>query len=374
MTDDTTRPLSSDQQEQESIQQEPAPAHTSSYTSSSSAASAATSVGPDHDPSVGLGEVPPRPFPLAAEVGGGENEPALDAAEAAALREDPKIRVLPTRGGTPTPSRMWAAKLYAYLRPKNATAEDTLKRMLVVLGTMRHRIPPYAPPADEALLTTWLQEDGWEEEYQRTAAVRQLGEEGIQSHTLLRRALAVARQAQDVLDAAYDAAHRPEATASDYRAWVAAQRAWIDAQQHLMDVERAVRRRELEDPERHRRDFEQRRRELAEEYGGRGAQYMVLIDGLVSVEMRLAAVAASGRDISSDEFAELHRLKLTYVNQLQKYTEALKTERVVPEVRQAVLATLAIVERHLASQPVTWQAIVREVEAAVQPAATAGVA
>lgn len=262
--------------------------------------------------------------------------------------------------------REWAASVYPHFRRQAGSLPAALDAMLVVLRERRDLVPAVAPPPKLDLLQAWAMQDDWEGRFQRLQAVEQAAP-GRQLQELMSRE----RQARDVLDDAYRRAMDEKASPADVSRWATALEAWTRASARLREEAEALRRVELE--ERADRIWTRRalrlEQELLREYGSLGAQYRILVRRLVSAEMRLERAEASGRMIDAAEYAELARTVRDLVAQLQKHTEATRTEAVRVEVQQAVATTLSIVERRLADRPTLWAEVVREVRQAIEGAA-----
>lgn len=148
-----------------------------------------------------------------------------------------------------------------------------------------------------------------------------------------------------------------------------AYRRWYDAQHQAVTLEQETRRRKLESLSLYLRQFEQTREELLREYGDLGPQYRMLVDRMAAVDTRIHVMERSGRDVDPGEFSELHKTHLSYVNQLQKYTEAQKSETLNKQTQDTVSAVMVIIEHRIANtNPQLWREIVGDVRKAIEAA------
>jgi hypothetical protein len=109
--------------------------------------------------------------------------------------------------------------------------------------------------------------------------------------------------------------------------------------------------------------------ELKEQFDG-GPHYDLLCERVGSLTVRLKQMEASGRDFSPGEHAQLNAQLLSYINQLQKYTEAMKSESISREAQTVAENILQIVEKHCAvTYPELWLTVMKDVRAALESAA-----
>jgi alkylation response protein AidB-like acyl-CoA dehydrogenase len=114
---------------------------------------------------------------------------------------------------------------------------------------------------------------------------------------------------------------------------------------------------------------EEKLRELQEQFDG-GPHYDLLCERVAGLHVRLKQMEASGRDYPAAEYAYLNQQLLGYINQLQRYTEAMKTESISREAQGVAEKILQVVERNLAtSHPELWRGVVRDVRQALESAA-----
>ena len=148
-----------------------------------------------------------------------------------------------------------------------------------------------------------------------------------------------------------------------------AYRRWYDAQHQAVSLEQETRRRKLESLGLYLRQFEDTKAHLLAEYGDLGPQYRMLVDRMAAVDTRIHVMERSGRDVDPGEFSELHKTHLAYVNQLQKYTEAQKSETLNKQTQDTVSAVMVIIEHRIANtNPQLWREIVGDVRKAIEAA------
>jgi hypothetical protein len=164
-----------------------------------------------------------------------------------------------------------------------------------------------------------------------------------------------------------DEADLLESVRKDVRA---AYRRWYEISQQAAQMAEQVRRTALE--LRAAQDWEGQRtqllRKLQAQFEG-GPHYDLLCERVSGLHVRLQQMEASGRDFSPAEHATLNAQLLGYVNQLQKYTEALKSESISKEAQSVAESILQIVEKHCAtSYPELWLHVMRDVRASLEAA------
>jgi hypothetical protein len=148
-----------------------------------------------------------------------------------------------------------------------------------------------------------------------------------------------------------------------------AYRRWYDAQAQAVSLEAETRRRKLESLSFYMQAYEGTCAHLMEEYGDLGPQYRMLVERMAAVDTRIKLMERSGRDIEVSELEALHKLHLSYVNQLQKYTEAQKSETLTKQTQDTVSAVMVIIEHRIATtNPQLWREIVGDVRKAIEAA------
>lgn len=147
---------------------------------------------------------------------------------------------------------------------------------------------------------------------------------------------------------------------------------WLSAQEQAKHAEEEVRKRSLEVPR--SGEWAEMCRILTEElkrqYDGLGPHYDLLCENTASLAVRLRMIEASGRDVSSGEYVEMHKLYLGYVNQLQKYTEAMKSQTVSKLTQEVAEQIVQLFERHFGNTyPEEWKVCVQELRGLIEEAA-----
>lgn len=110
--------------------------------------------------------------------------------------------------------------------------------------------------------------------------------------------------------------------------------------------------------------------ELQDEFQSGGPHYDLLCERVAGLHVRLREMEQAGRAYPPQEHARLNTQLLAYINQLQRYTEAMKTETISKEAQGVAEKILMIVEKNLAtSYPELWRGVMREVRMALEQAA-----
>lgn len=269
-------------------------------------------------------------------------------------------------------ARNLVRQIYLKYRPACTAPAPAIERVVELLRTQRDKLPPYTPVADDYLVTTWEREGGWEHEFQRQERLRALDEPELRDDRRLEDALQLVRENREIVERLRDKLSLEEAGPADFQRWKFAQDALASAQKRLDEVEAKVRARLTDqgsDVE-YSPEYQKLLGELMEAYGDKGVQYRVLVRTLAAAEVKLRAVQRAGSE--SESFVELTKLVVSISNQIQKYTEAQKTQAIDEKVQEGMVAVLNIVERHLQGFPNVWKAIAQEVAAAVgEPEAVA---
>jgi hypothetical protein len=109
--------------------------------------------------------------------------------------------------------------------------------------------------------------------------------------------------------------------------------------------------------------------ELKEQFDG-GPQYDLLCERAAALTARLRRMEDSAREFPAADHARLNQQLLSYINQLQKYTEAMKSETLSREAQGVAEQILMIVEKSLATTyPELWHSVMRDVRQALESAA-----
>lgn len=137
-------------------------------------------------------------------------------------------------------------------------------------------------------------------------------------------------------------------------------------------AEADVRRRKLEAPlaGRWAHEHVRLRKELQEQYTGLGPQYDLLCDNAAATAVMLRQLEESGGDFDMSTWKDIHELHLKYLNQLQKYTEAMKSESINRQTQEVVIEVIRVFESHFGNTyPDVWKRATGEIKALVEGAA-----
>src|SRR5215831_992763 len=146
-----------------------------------------------------------------------------------------------------------------------------------------------------------------------------------------------------------------------------AYRRWYEIQAQATQLEQEARRRQLESLQLFKQRYEETYNDLLEHYGDLGPQYRLLVERLSSIDARIHILDNSQRDLRPEEVTELNKLHLTLVNQLQRYTEATKTETLNKQTQDVINQILIIVEHRVSpANPQLWREVVHDVRTAVE--------
>lgn len=290
------------------------------------------------------------------------------------LAPPPPTTPQPPAAPAPSSPRLVGRDLYLKIRAAapHYDHELALGFLVKALTSRRDRLPASAPPADEALLRLWAAQDEWEQRHESSRTIRTLHSHALSQNNALVELRNAERAAKDLYDDAVVRAspdpRNPNAVppAAAYEKARSAWRLWVEAREELRREEDSARRRELEgqrsDSARER--IEHLTQVLISQYDGLGPQYELMCRSLAEVRVRREQVSQSGRDITSDEFAKLAELEIRIVGQIQKHTEATKSESLSKEAKEMALAVLRHVERVVAPRnPRLWRDVVQEVKA-----------
>lgn len=202
---------------------------------------------------------------------------------------------------------------------------------------------------------------------------------GLDPELRLRYVLFAQRRAYDEWDECcreadnIDPAEDPDLLESARRNVRNAYRRWSEIADQATSLGEQLRRKQLEIPDSPsmQAEYERMLSDLLQQFDG-GPHYRLLCERVAGLHVRLKSMEASGRSYSPSEHHSLNGQLLSYVNQLQKYTETMKSENITKESQAVAEAILGLVEKHLAtSQPDLWHAIMRDVRAALEVARAA---
>lgn len=146
-----------------------------------------------------------------------------------------------------------------------------------------------------------------------------------------------------------------------------AYRRWFEIQAQATSLEQEARRRQLESLELYKHRFQQVHDDLMEHYGDLGPQYRLLVERMAAVDAKLNIIESSTRDVPPTELIELNKLHTSLMNQLQRYTEATKTESLTRQTQETIQQLMIIVEHRVSpANPQLWREIVHDVRTAVE--------
>lgn len=163
----------------------------------------------------------------------------------------------------------------------------------------------------------------------------------------------------------------PEALQLARRAIRDAYRRWYEVSGQAASLADEVRKAHLEAPTASEWDHAHAElmASLKEQFEG-GPHYDLLCERVAGLHVRLKRMEASGRDVPASEHAQVNAQLLGYINQLQKYTEAMKSESISREAQTVAEEILQLVEKHCAvTYPELWLTIMRDVRSALEQAA-----
>jgi len=153
-----------------------------------------------------------------------------------------------------------------------------------------------------------------------------------------------------------------------------AYRRWYEISQQAQDLGEKFRRARLELPRTQvwEAQYQQMLHDFDAQYEQGGPQYKLLCERVAGLTIRLRQMEASGRDFNQSEYNQTNASLLSFVNQLQRFTEATRTEAVSKEAQAVAEVLMGIMERHVAvTYPELWQRIVGDVRRALEGVGTA---
>ena len=107
---------------------------------------------------------------------------------------------------------------------------------------------------------------------------------------------------------------------------------------------------------------------LKEQFDG-GPHYDLLCERVAALTARLRRMEEGPREYPPLEHSRLNQQLLGYINQLQKYTEAMKSETLSKEAQGVAEQILMVVEKNLSvSHPELWHSVMRDVRQALETA------
>ena len=153
-----------------------------------------------------------------------------------------------------------------------------------------------------------------------------------------------------------------------------AYRRWYEISQQAQDLGEKFRRARLELPRTQvwEAQYQEMLSQFDEQYSTGGPQYRLLAERVAGLTIRLRQMESSGRDFNQSEYNQTNASLLSFVNQLQRFTEATRTEAVSKEAQAVAEVLMGIMERHVAvTYPELWQRIVIDIRRAMEGVGTA---
>ena len=148
-----------------------------------------------------------------------------------------------------------------------------------------------------------------------------------------------------------------------------AYRRWFEISQQAQDLGEKFRRAKLELPRtaKWEQDYQAMLHDFDVQYESGGPQYKLLCERVAGLTIRLRQMEASGRDFNQSEYNQTNASLLSFVNQLQRFTEATRTEAVSKEAQAVAEVLMGIMERHVSpTYPELWQRIVVDIRRAME--------
>lgn len=256
-----------------------------------------------------------------------------------------------------------ARELYFRLRSRGQPPADALASLQTVLASGRADLPPDAPPPEP--VRGWAIEHSWERRFSQQESLRPLDGETQRAAATVEETKIYLQKAKDRLDAHTD---KEEGWGeAGTKIFVALSGQVLRWQSALGEAEDHLRQLILErQTEEARQQAEALYTDLIEQYGGMGKQYELLCKRLAEITVKIEQANASGRLVSAEEFSKLYDMHIKAVGQLQKYTEATKSETLTKETREYLTALLRVMEPHLAPvAPSAWRDALQAVRAKI---------
>jgi hypothetical protein len=147
-----------------------------------------------------------------------------------------------------------------------------------------------------------------------------------------------------------------------------AYRRWSEIADQAQNLSESLRRKTLELPNTvvFQEEYNLLLGQLQSQFDG-GPHYELLCERVAGLTVKLRQLESSGRSYSPAEHSQLNAQLLSYINQLQKYTESMKSESISRESQAVAEHILALVEKHCSSSyPELYLAIMRDVRGALE--------
>lgn len=132
-----------------------------------------------------------------------------------------------------------------------------------------------------------------------------------------------------------------------------------DIRSDLEGVEKEVRElRQVEDEQGHwNRRYNALFALLYDQYDGLGPQYTILVQNTACSQVRLEQLIAAGCDLTEPGYQRATKDIRDWVQTLQRYTEAQKSETILVHQKQAIVKVLKVLEEYMLSyDPDLWKA------------------
>lgn len=211
----------------------------------------------------------------------------------------------------------------------------------------------------------WKIEDRWELAFRAAASLTILADDSLRHDVMLLSLLKRKKQVEGILDDLFDTStsmgDEQAKAAREYLKYSSEVDRIID---RINEFARQAATRFAEQNALPR--WDERRREISQDlhaaYHGKGPQYDLLCQQLVSAKILLEQVEASPHNLDPSDYAKMTQVVVLLTNQLQKFTEATKSEAIRTEVQDALVKFMGIVEQVVApSYPSLWNQLVQEV-------------
>lgn len=147
-----------------------------------------------------------------------------------------------------------------------------------------------------------------------------------------------------------------------------AYRRWSEIADQAQSLSESLRRKTLELPNTaaFQTEYAALLQSLKDQFDG-GPHYELLCERVAGLTVKLRQLENSGRSYAPAEHSQLNAQLLSYINQLQKYTESMKSESISRESQAVAEHILALVEKHCsATYPELYLAIMRDVRGALE--------
>lgn len=259
----------------------------------------------------------------------------------------------PSAGDCPVPILI-AEQLYRHLRPQYPDRPATLAAVIDALIQHRSEIHPEAPPGDIRALTAWAKDYGWEQTWLREQVKAELGAEPSSP-------LARLREVKDVLDDIHTALQKlayeltkpdavgPKSADALRKMW----QTYSDAMQEWITLD-ANARRSMEEststPE-FKEAVDSLYGDLLERYAHLGPQYDILCRTLAIATVQIEQRLKTSRAVPPKELTDLYDLQTKVTAQLQRHTEATKSESLTQDRREMLTKLMEIIYNEVKQQP-----------------------